>query len=280
MTPEHVWARERLRLTALAYRITGSWHDAEEAAADAGAKLLTAHDVHSPEAWLRRVTVRAAIDLARRSERRKESYIGPWLPEPVATDALPQDTAEDRAMLGLGLLRIIQELTPVDRAVFVLREAFAVPYADIAACVELSDAACRQIVSRARRRLSGLDEPSGHAPQQLNDLVAAITSGDVTAAVRLISEDCVLWTDGGGTTKSALRPIVGADKVARFLIGTARKAGPLNPVPLRINGGVGVWVETPVGPRLLVIEQSGGRISGVQLHGNRAKLAHVAEPRP
>ncbi|WP_374928402.1 sigma-70 family RNA polymerase sigma factor [Kytococcus sedentarius] len=278
MTPTDAWAAERPRLTGLAYRITGSWHDAEEVVAEAGVRASRAHGIDQPGAWLTTVTTRLAIDAARRQAARREAYVGPWLPEPAADERLPAEVVEHRDLLGLGLVRVLQELPPVDRAVFVLREAFAVSYREIAECVGRSEAACRQVVSRARRRLPAVqDARSDAAP--LEALVAAITAGDVATAVALLSEDCVVWTDAGGHSKAALHPIVGVEKAVRFLCGVASKAGEIAPVPMRVNGGPALWFDTPVGPRLVVVEIADGQITGVQMHGNPQKMQRLGSPR-
>ncbi|ACV07582.1 sigma-70 family RNA polymerase sigma factor [Kytococcus sedentarius] len=277
MNPTDTWAAEQHRLTGLAYRITGSWHDAEEVVAEAGVRASRADGIEQPAAWLTTVTTRLALDAARHRAARRETYVGPWLPEPAADEQLPAQVAEHRALLGLGLVRVLQELPPVERAVFVLREAFAVPYREIAECVGRSEAACRQIVSRARRRLPAAQDHRAQA-RVLDALVDAISAGDVTRAVALLSEDCVVWTDAGGHSKAALHPIVGADKAVRFLAGVAAKSGRLDPVRMRVNGGPALWFDTPVGPRLVVVEMADGQITGVQMHGNPEKMRRLGAP--
>lgn len=277
MTVEDVWIEQRPRLIGLAYRILGSWHEAEDVVSQAWMRLAQQSDVRRPEAWLTTVTTRLAIDEARRARSRREEYVGPWLPEPVATDRLPEEIAETRSLLGLALLRLMETLDPEERAIYVLREAFDVAYGEIAECVGRSPAACRQVVSRARTRLSGAETPSdGEVDRRLlTALAAAVTAGDVAASVRLVSGDCVLWTDGGGVTKSALHPIRGADKVIRFLVGVSRGATADGSAFLDVNGLPALWFESPAGPRLVVLERDGERVTGIQVHGNPAKLGLV-----
>lgn len=269
-----VWSTERLSLTGLAYRILGSWQDAEDVAAVAGQRLTEQEDVANPAGWLRTVVVRLAIDEARSAHSRRVSYVGPWLPEPVATDRLPEEVAESRALLGLGMLRVLQELDPVERAVFVLREAFDVPYAEIAECVDRSAATCRQIVSRARKRLPLVRESEQDVDRRLlTALVAAIADGDPEAVVRLVSDGCVVWNDSNGATAAARRPILGADNVARFLLGVTRINPPTGgPHWVDVNGRPALLMSYGDGDRLSILEHDGTVITGIQVHSNPEKL--------
>lgn len=277
-----VWTRERPRLIGLAYRILGSWQDAEDVVSQAWTRLAGQNDLDHPAAWLTTVVTRLAIDEARRERRRRETYVGPWLPEPVATARLPEEVVETRALLGLAMLRLMEALEPEDRAIFVLREAFDVPYAQIADCVGRSPAACRQVVARTRARLAGhspdrrADDPQFDL-RLLTALTAAVVSGDVAEATRLVSDDCVLWTDGGGATKAALRPIHGPDKILRFLLAITARAAVEGPRVLDVNGRPALWFRAGVGDRLVALEHDGRRITAIQIHGNPAKLTFVHE---
>lgn len=269
---EDVWLAERPRLLSLAYRILGSWHDAEDVVSQVWLRSADRTDVANAPAWLTTVTTRLAIDQGRRLKALREEYIGPWLPEPVATELLPEESAVQRESLHLGLLRLMEELSPEDRAVVVLREAFDVPYAEIAERVGKSLQACRQVVSRAKQRLPRVT----HAPERderlMAALVTALAAGDMAAAVELLSEGCVLWTDSGGATKAARRPVIGADKVARFLIGVSAAVPGSSADPVNVNGAPAFRLEWPGGTRIVVLEHDGENISGMQIHSNPHKL--------
>lgn len=273
-----LWKRERLRLTSLAYRILGSWQDAEDVVSQSWVRLAEADDLEEPQAWLTTVVTRLAIDAGRRAHVRRETYVGPWLPEPVATDRLPADVAETRSLLGLGLLRLMDELEPEDRAIFVLREAFDVPYAEISDCVGRSSAACRQVVSRTRAALRVDDwHPSpGQTQDQsaaIGDLVNAVSQGDVSAVVSLISDDCVLWSDGGGQVRAALHPVRGRDRVAAFLTSVSRLLDRVEKV--HVNGTPALLFSNKLGTYLYVLEHDGAQVTGIQVQANPAKLGVI-----
>lgn len=282
-----LWDRERPRLTALAYRIVGGWHEAEDVVARSWPRFEAAGALERPEAWLTTIVTRLAIDAGRRAKARREDYVGSWLPEPVATDRLPEEAAEARSLLGLGMLRVMEALAPEDRAIYVLREGFDVPYADIAACVERSEAACRQVMSRARGSLraaaardEGLERGEGALDEDatLRALVDAVAAGDLGEVVGLISEDCVLWADGGGVVKAALHPVRGRDRVAAFLASVGRI--PSTASWLEVNGGPAVLYTTAHGRYLYLLEHDGVRVTAIQVHANPAKLEAMGEPRP
>ncbi len=148
-----VFEAERPRLLGLAYRILGSAVDAEDVVQEAWVRWQAAHDVERPAAWLTTVVSRLALDSWRAQQRKREDYVGPWLPEPVATEPDPADRAEMADSLTFGFLVLLDELSAVERVVFLLADVFGEPFADIAATVGKSEAACRQIASRARRKL-------------------------------------------------------------------------------------------------------------------------------
>lgn len=282
-----LWDRERPRLTALAYRIVGGWHEAEDVVARSWPRFEAAGELDRPEAWLTTVVTRLAIDAGRRAKARREEYVGSWLPEPVATDRLPEETVEARSLLGLGMLRVMESLAPEDRAIYVLREGFEVPYADIAACVQRSEAACRQAVSRARgslRKAAAREEerePNERALDEdatLRALVDAVAAGDLAEVVGLISEDCVLWADGGGVVKAALHPVRGRERVAAFVASVGRI--PSTASWLEVNGGPAVLYTSAHGRYLYLLEHDGAQVTAIQVHANPAKLAAMGKPRP
>lgn len=223
---------ERPRLFSLAYRLLGSGADADDVLQDAWLRVQGRDDVRDAAALLTTVVTRLCLDVLGSARVRREQYVGPWLPEPVPSAELgPLETAEQREQVTLAALVLLEHLTPVERAVTVLRDAFGYPYAEIAAVVEKSEAACRQVHVRARERLDAERPPRFSAdPQRGVELGArlfeAAYAGDVAALAEALAEDVVLVSDGGGKAQAARRPVVGRDHVARFLVGVAAKGGP------------------------------------------------------
>lgn len=272
---------QRPVLLGLAYRLLGSWADAEDAVQEAWVRWSSASSVENPAAWLRTVVTRICLDSLRSARVRREAYVGPWLPEPVhaADGALgPLDTAELRDSLSIGFLLVLERLSPAERAVFVLREAFALPYDEVASAVGRSAAACRQLHSRARGKLGAdLPQPSRAGRRELLDrLVLAVATADVPGLTALLTDDVVLVSDGGGVVSAARRPVRGADRVARFLIGLGT----------RVPGGVTMEVEEVNGADCLVVRAAGAvtqvfaldvgeRVTGLQIVANPAKLSHI-----
>jgi RNA polymerase sigma-70 factor, ECF subfamily len=223
-------AAERPRLVGLAYRITGSRVDAEDVVQDAWerARRVDPGTIERPAAWLTTVVSRLALDHLRSAQRRRETYVGPWLPEPVVTDAAedPAEMTELAESLTFGFLRVLEALTPVERAVFVLADVFAVPFPEIAGVVDRTPDACRQIASRARRRVR--DGTTRHptppdADSVAEELVVALASGQADRVISLLAPDVVLVSDGGPTTHAARRPVVGSDRVSRLMINLTKR---------------------------------------------------------
>ena len=283
---------ERPRLIGLAYRMLGSLADAEDVVQDAWLRWDRADRsvIERPAAWLTTVTSRLAIDRLRAQRRRREDYVGPWLPEPIATSvaqgedraADPADAFERSASLELGLLIVLDTLTPVERAVFVLADVFAVPFAEIADAVDRSPEACRQVASRARRKVAR--ERAGRRPVDeglLGELVGAIAMGHMDAVVALLAPDVVLTSDGGARRHAARRPVVLPERVARLLVNLATRmpeggsAGieQINCAPALVIRGGG---ETLV--LLAEREPVGGSIVRLQLVVNPDKVGGVAAP--
>lgn len=263
--PEHL--AERRRLLGLAYRITGVWADAEEVVSEAYARLLAAAVApREPAAWLTTVTTRLAIDRLR--ARQREAYIGPWLPEPIDTALLPEESVIQQQTLRLGLLALCEQLAGTERAAFVLREAYAMSYREIALVLGIEEATARQHLSRARKRLQvpDLDSTVGAETEALNRLAEALASGDVDRVAALLTDDAQLWTDGGGMVTAARNVIRGAQKCARFLVATVQ-AGEL--APLAVNGRPGVDS----------LASGVGRVGWVVLHGDRvSRVCIMANP--
>src|ERR687893_1840653 len=243
---ERVLVAERARLVGLAYRITGSRLDAEDVVQEAWerARRSDAHAVERPAAWLTTVVARLALDHLKAAQRRRETYVGPWLPEPVATGHSdvasarpapagdPRETSDPAELTELaesltyGFLRLLEALSPVERVVFVLADVFGAPFAEIAVAVDRTPAACRQIAARARARVR--DDGRRHqapddAPKVADDLVSALVLGDTDRVLALLAPDVVLVSDGGAGRRAARRPVVGPHRVGRLATHLVRR---------------------------------------------------------
>ncbi|MFD9698717.1 RNA polymerase sigma-70 factor [Lentzea sp. NPDC059081] len=223
---QSVFAAARPRLFGIAYRMTGSVADAEDLVQEVWLRwqLADRAAVHNPEAYLATAITRLAINESQTARARRETYVGPWLPEPVDTAADPQVGAEQGAVLELAVLVLLEKLTPTERAAYVLREAFDYPYREIAEIVQTSEGATRQLVSRARKHLA--DErraPVERADQRklLEAFVAAAQAGDLAALEELFAQDVVSYSDSNGVVRAAGRPLVGAATVARIFAAWA-----------------------------------------------------------
>jgi RNA polymerase sigma-70 factor (TIGR02957 family) len=216
------FAGVRPRLFGIAYRMLGSATEAEDLVQEAWLRWQT-YDratVVDPAAFLATTTTRLAINAVRSARVRRETYIGPWLPEPVDTSADPYLGAERGEALGFAVLLLLERLSPTERAAYVLREAFDYPYAQIADIVQLSEPAVRQLVSRARRHVVGQRRaPVSGAEQRrlLTAFVAAARTGDLAALEELFAADVTSYADGGGAVRASRIPVVGAARVARYL---------------------------------------------------------------
>lgn len=220
----------RPHLFALAYRIMGTRADAEDMLQDAFLRWqATQEEVDSPKAYLMTVVSRLCLDGLRQARRRREQYVGVWLPEPIA-GARPAD--ESLAMtesVSMAFLFLLESLQPNERVAFLLREVFDYEYEETAKILETSEENCRQLVSRARKSLREGRPKFQVRPEQhravIEQFAAAVTCGDMTALLELLRGDAVSYSDGGGKVYAALNPIRGADHVARFFLGLAAKSG-------------------------------------------------------
>jgi RNA polymerase sigma-70 factor (TIGR02957 family) len=292
----HVFGEHRNLLVSVAYRVLGSVTDAEDAVQEAWLRWANVRhsEITDPRAFLVRVTTRLAIDRLRRAKTRRESYVGPWLPEPILTR---QDLAEDAAMaesVSMAMLVVLETLSPLERAVFVLREAFGMPYAEIADVLGRKEEAIRQLASRARdhvrERRSRFDADQNEQRRVTERFLEATSTGDLKALMAVLSPGVTLVADGGGRALAPRRPVRGADKVARFLVAVANEERTAQflesvgdePAPdLRIhlahvNGGPGVVATSGGRPiTALVLEVSDGLVQTVHLVANPEKLAGV-----
>ena len=233
----------RPRMMSVAYRMLGSVADAEDAVQDAFARFQTAGGVASPEGFLIRTTTRLCIDRLR--ARRRREYVGPWVPEPVDTHGVKEDSALSESLTQAFLL-LLERLTPDERATFLLRTVFDYDYAQISEMVDKPEATVRQIVSRARRRLGRDAERRFHASTAraaglAERFLAACRAGDVRAVEGMLAEDAELHSDGGGRVSAARVVIRGRERVARFLAGVfSRKRRDCEMHPTTVNGEPGV----------------------------------------
>ncbi|MGK9171418.1 RNA polymerase sigma factor SigJ [Inquilinus limosus] len=276
-------------LWGLAYRMLGSRADAEDAvqetwlrwqAADRGA-------IDNPRAWLVTACSRLCIDQLRSARHRRETYVGPWLPEPLVSETAPSaaEELERSETLTTAFLLLLERLTPVERAAYLLQHVFGLEHAAVAAALDRSDAATRQLVSRARRKLEGSDLIAEPVPQPQHEAMVvafrdALRSGDLAQLTALLARDAKLYSDGGGKVRAAMNVIEGADRVARFFQGVWRKFGPsFTYLPRWINGQPGYLVmdgDEVMGTIDFAVGPEG--ITGVFWTRNPDKLGSVSLP--
>jgi RNA polymerase sigma-70 factor (ECF subfamily) len=278
------FTEERPRLVGLAYRILGSLADAEDVVSEVWFRWERADrsSVERPAAWLTTVTTRAALDHLRARRRRAVAYPGPWLPEPLVGAPGPEEAAELADSLTLGFLILLDELGPVERAVFVLADVFAVPYDEIAAMVGRSPVACRQIASRSRRRVRDAHLPRGSAADRrlVDELLVAVAAGDVQGVLDRMSPDVVCTSDGGPNRRAARRPVVTAPRVARLLVNLSRRyRGRTEVTPVSVNGDAGYIVRVDgLVDQVLSCSVADGRVVAVRIMRNPEKLRRIGSP--
>jgi RNA polymerase sigma-70 factor (TIGR02957 family) len=215
--------RQRQRLFAVAYRLLGSAAEAEDAVQDTYLRWHAADqaEIHEPAAWLTKVLTNLCLNRLTSAWARRESYIGPWLPEPVLTARTPLDTAELRESVTMAFLLLIERLTPAERAVFVLREAFEYSHREIADVLDLTEANCQQLYHRAKQRVAQdrrrFDADVEEKRRITKNFLVAARSGNMAALEGLLAQDVVAWADGGGKTTAARKPIRGRERAAVYL---------------------------------------------------------------
>jgi RNA polymerase sigma-70 factor, ECF subfamily len=277
-------APHRGRLLGLAYRMLGSRCDAEDVVQDAYLRFASAQDVRNPEAFLVTIVTRLCLDRLKSARAQREIYVGPWLPEPVFdAEGLAANAATELADdLSFALLLALDRLSPLERAAFLLHDVFDVQFSEVARMIDRTEAACRQLATRARRavrdaRPTPAATPDSHA-RLLIAFGEAVTSGDVSRLAGLLRQDAIAMTDGGGRKPAALNPIRGADKIARFFIGLAGKSIGRNirTEPMMINGTVGalLYLDGEV-DQCLTMAIDGDRIAAIYVVRNPDKLRHV-----
>lgn len=280
-----VFVELRPALLGLAYRMLSSATEAEDVVQDAFLRWAAADipEVSSPRAYLTTTVTRLCIDRLTSARARRETYPGQWLPEPVPSspaEADPAGAADMADSLSLAFLVLLEELGPVERAVYLLHEVFAYRFEEVAQMTGQSPANCRQLASRARRRVGErrrrFDADSRRAQELARRFVVACGTGDIEALMDTLSEDVVVWTDGGGKAKSAPRPVLGPHRAARFLVHAARTGATGTPELVGLNGQPGVLLcadgRVVVAVALDVLD---GQICGVRIVGNPDKLGAV-----
>ena len=299
--PARVFDEHRGLLVSVAYRVLGSITDAEDAVQEAWLRWSNVDHsrVADPRAFLVRVTTRLAVDRLRRVKARRESYVGPWLPEPVLTGRgrSGQDPSEDAAMaesVSMAMLVVLETLSPLERAVFVLREAFGMPHAEIADVLGRKEEAVRQLARRAREhvreRRTRFDADRGEQRRVTERFLEAATGGDLEGLMAVLSPGVELVADGGGKALAPRRPVHGAEKVARFLVAIVGEEptdrflesvglGSSGEVRVRmapVNGETGVVITVGDEPiSALVLDVYDGMVRTIRLVANPEKLAGV-----
>ncbi|MBV2362048.1 RNA polymerase sigma-70 factor [Streptomonospora nanhaiensis] len=278
---------QRPRLFAIAYRMLGSVAEAEDAVQDTYLRWVGADHcrVEVPAAWLTAVLVNLCRTRLTSARAVRETYPGPWLPEPVVTaapDTDPQEAAVRRETVSMAVLALLERLTPAERAVFVLREAFAYPHREIAAVLELSEANSQQLYHRARSRIEA-DRPrfsvtDDQARRTAEEFLRAAREGDVAALERLLHADVVAQSDGGGRVHAARKTVRGVERVARYLLSwTTRQLPRLEVAAAEVNGQPGfVALSEGRGVAAMVLEIHGGLVTAVRTVVNPDKLRYVA----
>ncbi|MEV5320811.1 RNA polymerase sigma-70 factor [Streptomyces sp. NPDC052687] len=278
--------RHRSRLFGLAYRLLGSAEEAEDAVQDAYLRYSGSDRtrIEHPAAWLAKAVTNLCLTRLTSARARRERYVGAWLPEPVITSdgtLGPLESAEQRDAVSLAMLVLLERLTPTERAVYVLREAFGYGHREIAEVLELGGANCRQLYRRAVQRVGEARSRFEPAPERQRELVAsflaAARDGDLAGLEKLLAAEVTWTSDGGGKVSAARRPVHGRDKVCRLVLGGAERfAAGLEYTAIEVNGGVGLaaWA----GGRLAAVvsfELRGESITQVRVVVNPDKLGFV-----
>ena len=278
-----IFVAHRNLLFTVAYEMTGSAADAEDVLQETWLRWAEVDlaEVRDARAYLVRITTRLALNRLRTVQRQRETYVGPWLPEPLLTTP---DVAEDVELadaVSVAMLHVLETLTPSERAVFVLREVFDVPYDDIAAALDKSTAAVRQIAHRARSHVEARQprlEVSLRERQAVVDrFMAAVDTGDIQSLMDVMAPDVVLVTDGGGKKKAALRPILGRDKVMRFISGVADPRAVAEPRTINGSPALCVIIDGEVDTIATFLVED-GLVTGMYAVRNPEKLRHLQEP--
>lgn len=276
---------ERPRLRAIAYRILGTPDDADDAVQDTWLRYSTADHttVDNPAAWLTTVTTRLSIDRLRSTRHVRETYVGPWLPDPIvdepSLDVGPDEAALMAESLSIGFMAVLERLSPLERAVFILHDVFGYPLGEVADMIERQPAATRQLAKRARDHMEEARPRFAPDPDDIETLtqlmMAAAIEGDVETLQSFLVEDVVHTSDGGAKYRAARAPIVGRERVARFFVNLSKRFEPGMEVHIvRANGQFGVYLTLDSEPYLLVVSNwVDGKVTSSYGVRNADKLA-------
>jgi len=280
-----VFAEHRGLLFTVAYELLGSTADAEDVLQESWLRCAEViwEEVRDPRAYLVRVVTRQGLNRLRTLSRQRETYVGTWLPEPLVTAPDVAEDAELADSVSFAMLVVLETLTPLERAVFVLREIFGFSYDEVAAATDRTPAAVRQLASRARNHVQAR-RPRVQPPENSEEIVAGFfasaSTGDVGPLLELLAPDVVLRTDGGGKKKAALNPIHGADKVARFLAAVTPQDAQVDVTLGTVNGAAALFLyldgELDAVGTLVVVD---GLVSEIYLVRNPEKLTGVGTRR-
>lgn len=273
----------RSLLFTVAYEILGSAVEAEDVVQESWLRWAGVDQtkVHDSRSYLVRIVTRRSLNRLRTLARRREEYVGEWLPEPLIT---APDVAEDIELVenvSIAMLTVLETLRPTERVVFVLREVFDVPYDEIAGVLEKTPAAVRKIADRARDHVAArrprMQVDRAVQEQALEQFMEAARTGEVDALLDVLAPDVVMLSDGGGIAAAALRPIEGADKVAAFLLGLVRIARELSATVVSVNGAPALVLDVPgQSATVMTLTVAEGRITGIYAMRNPHKLGHLA----
>lgn len=277
-----VFLEHRNLLFTVAYELLGSAADAEDVLQETWLRWVEVDHalVSDARAYLVRIASRQALNRLRTLSRRRESYVGPWLPEPILTTPDVAEDAELAESVSMAMMLVLETLSPTERAVFVLREVFDVGYDEIAAAVDKTPAACRQIAHRARAHVEARRPreavSEAESRRVVETFLEATRTGDLQRLLDVLAPEVVLIGDGGGVKQAALRPIVGADKVVRFLSGVSAKAevGPVEPVGVNGRTGLRIYADGELDGVLALLVDA-GRVTGLYYVRNPEKLGHA-----
>jgi RNA polymerase sigma-70 factor (ECF subfamily) len=272
-------------LFSIAYRMLGSASEAEDVVQDAWlrAREDTSAEVRSPRAYLTTIVTRLCIDRLRSAERTRMEYPGPWLPEPIAEPN--QEPAELASSLSMAFLLMLERLTPIERAVFLLREVFEMEFSEIATIVGKSDVNARQILTRARARLHNPQRRFQASRRESEEIVRrfrrAVATGSLQEMLDVLDVDAQLIADGGGKVAAATRPVIGAERIAKFILGYAGKLNwtEADFSDVSINGTPGLLLRHPLaGDSAYAFDIVDGKVRAVLIVRNPDKLRAFLDP--
>ncbi len=281
---DEVFEQLRPELFGLAYRMLAIAADAEDVVHEAYIRwrAQSREDVRSPRAFLVTVVTRLCLDALGSARARRETFVGPWLPEPLLVDELgPAGASELSDSLSMAFLVVLEELSALERAAFLLHDVFGYGYGELSAAVNRDQAACRQLVARARKHIAArgrrFEADRDRAHELTRRFLAACAGGDLKALLAVLADDVVVWTDGGGNVKAAPKPVMGAAKAARFLVAIAgATAEGTDVIEADLNGQPGLLaLYRGTAISAVVLDITGGRVSTVRIVANPDKLSAV-----